>query len=505
VAKQWIKLLSRIISSGKSLSLSVRYILATILLLIPVHHLSAQDNTLYLMPDIPQANQLNPALFKLCRVYVELPVISSVRLNVRNTGFGFHDVFESGTGSQSGSYVINVEKLDRSLKGINYSQLESDISILGFGFGYNEWYFTFGISNHSDFLAYYPHDVVLFRDDLLQSAGTAGTNVNLNKGGFEFTVWNSIGISAAKEIREGMKVGLRVKYLQGMANAISRGSQFALNYIASPAALDAFLTTRINTSFPLTVGYEFDGTIRSLGTENSFNNVVSDFIFNGNRGVSLDAGIVYDLDEKTQLSGSVTDLGFIHWQKNTNSFSTNQNYMYNTADLAQFQTSPGRIDLVKALSDSISNKFVNSPKSYYTLTPIKIFGGITRAITPELRAGAMTRIELYNLRVMPSLTLSMNYTPIPLLSASLSYTVMNNKFNQVGAGIALGNRIAQFYLITDNIVVRWKKDSQSSYFWPYNARMLSLRFGINLLFGCREKEVKKHHKGSAKDECAAYR
>ncbi len=63
-----------------------------ILLSLSGQKLAAQDNTMYLMPDIPQANQLNPAYMKLCRIYVELPVISSVKVNIRNTGFGFHDV-----------------------------------------------------------------------------------------------------------------------------------------------------------------------------------------------------------------------------------------------------------------------------------------------------------------------------------------------------------------------------------------------------------------------------
>jgi len=48
---------------------------------------------------------------------------------------------------------------------------------------------------------------------------------------------------------------------------------------------------------------------------------------------------------------------------------------------------------------------------------------------------------------------------------------------------------------------------------PYNARMLTLRFGMNLFFGCEKKEKKKsgsstnsHHrsKTSTKDECRAY-
>jgi hypothetical protein len=464
----------------------------------------AQDNTLYHMTEIPQANQLNPAYFKLCRIYVELPVISSVKLNIRNSGFGFHDVIQRGTGSQSDTYLVNVLSLDKRLKALNFAQVETDIDLLGFGFGIKEWYFTFGISNHSDALFSYPHDLSLLRDDYLQKASINGGQLDLNHMGTEMTVWNSIGVSAAKEIKEGLKIGLRLKYLQGMANVISRHSELFLNYTADPVALEAFMNYRINASFPVVIGRAPNGTVNSMNFDNSFSNVAGDFIFNRNRGVSIDAGFVYDFDDITQLSGSITDLGFIHWRKNANSFTAARNDLFNATDLAQFQANTNSLDLVKAINDSLSGVFRSSPDTYYTLTPIKIFGGITRQLFPGLRAGAMTRIEIYNLHIMPSLSLSMNYNPIPPVSASLSYTIMNNKFNQIGAGIALGNRVAQFYFITDNIVLKWTKDFQSSYFWPYNARMASFRFGINLLFGCGKKNTKSSAR-DRKDLCPAYR
>jgi hypothetical protein len=503
VGEKCVRITRLKIPSGKISGLPVQLLLAVLLIVLPLRNLSAQDNTLYLMPEIPQANQLNPAIFKLCRIYVELPVISSVKLNMRNSAFGFHDVVQRGTGAQSNTWLVNTTRLDRILKGVNYSQIEADIDLLGFGFGYKEWYFTFGIANHSDILVSYPNDVVLLRDDHLQAPVTSGSQINLFHTGVEMTVWNSIGISAAKEISDGLKVGLRVKYLQGMANVISRPSDLLLNYAANPSSLDVVINARLNSSLPVQVVSAPNGAAQSLNFDNSLSNFMGNYIFNGNRGASIDAGFVYDFDEITEFSGSITDLGFIHWRKNTNTFTLNRNSAFNTADLVRLMASPSNADLINALNDSISGAVINSPKNYYTLTPIKIFGGVTRLLLPDLRAGAMTRIEIYNMHVMPSLTLSMNYTPIPAVSASLSYTLMNNKFNQVGAGIALGNRIVQFYMITDNIVFRFTKDINSSYFWPYNARMLSLRFGLNLMFGCNEKENKFHAK-SRKDSCPAY-
>ena len=498
-----VKVYPHIFLSGECRRLLALIIFTALFLIIPFKNINAQDNTLYLMPDIPQANQLNPAYFKLCRIYVELPVISSVKVNIRNTGFGFHDVIDRGTGSQSDVYLVNLSKLDRKLKGINYSQIETDIDILGFGFGFKDWYFTFGISNHTDLLLSYPHDVTALRDAYFQTINSSGSTINLAHLGTEITLWNSIGVSAAKEIKDGLKVGLRVKYLQGMANAVSRRSDLVLNSASSPVTLQTLMGFRMNASFPVSVGYLPNGLINRLSFDNSLNNIARDYIFNGNRGAAIDAGFVYDPDEITELSGSITDLGFIRWKKNTNIFTTSGNYFFNGADLALFQTRPGAIDLLVALRDSISGAFKSSSKTYFTLTPVKIFGGITRLLLPGLRAGAMTRIEIYDLHVMPSLSLSMNYTPIPLIAASLSYTIMNNKFNQVGAGIAVGNHIAQFYLLTDNILLRFTKDINSPFFWPYNARMLSLRFGLNLLFGCIQKE-KKFRSKNRRDVCPAY-
>ena len=489
---------------GAYSKLSVYSLFFALLVLLPVTKTIAQDNTMYLMPDIPQANQLNPAYFKLCRIYVELPVISSVKLNIHNTGFGFHDAISRGTGDQANVFLLDLTKLDNTLRKINYTQLETDIDLLGFGFGYKNWYFTFGVSNHSDILLYYPHDVMSLRDANLQAAISNSTPINITNAGTETTVWNSIGLSAAREISDGLKIGLRLKYLQGMANAVSRRSDLYISSSINPESLAAGLDNRINASFPVNVKFAPNGLVNGLNIDNSLNNIVGNYIFNGNRGMSVDAGVVYVPDEKTEITASITDLGFIHWKKNADTYSASGNYFLNATAIAQLLANSGQVNIADAVRDSVSGAFRVATKSYFTLTPIKIFGGITRLLMSGLRAGAMTRIEIYNMHVLPSLSFSMNYTPLPWVDASLSYTIMNNKFNQVGAGIALGNHIAQFYVITDNIVTRFTNDISSSLFWPYNARMVSLRFGINLLFGCNKKD-NKYHSTTREGLCPAYK
>jgi hypothetical protein len=165
------------------------------------------------------------------------------------------------------------------------------------------------------------------------------------------------------------------------------------------------------------------------------------------------------------------------------------------------------------LRDSLLNSFSasNDAEPYFTSPPLNLYGGIKRELVPGISAGATTWIEVNSGYVRPSLTLSLNLIPFNAFAATLSYTLMNSKFDQIGAGFAFGNRGAQFYVLTDNIPIRFTRDANSSLIWPYNARMLSLRFGFNLFFGCDEKEgggkVSKRSfpKSRMRDDCPAYR
>jgi hypothetical protein len=306
---------------------------------------------------------------------------------------------------------------------------------------------------------------------------------------------------------EGLTAGVRLKYLLGAANVNTRNSRLILNTTSNPIVLEAEMKYKLNASFPVELGYDTRGLVDSVSFDRALDDIPGDYIFNGNRGFAIDAGAIYDLDEITQLSVSITDLGFIRWKKNVNNFNASGKYTFNGIDLDQYQNDPDPDDFLQALEDSLMQAFnaEGTAKKYFTPTSVKVFAGITREIMPNLKAGLMTRTEIYDLRIRPSLTMSLNYRPIRALAASVSYTVMNNKFNQVGAGLALGNRGAQLYLVTDNIPVRFTKYSDSSLLWPYNARMISLRFGFNLIFGCSKKQDKQEPQRSGKgDLCPAY-
>jgi hypothetical protein len=394
---------------------------------------------------------------------------------------------------------------------MNYFRMDAEINLLGFGFLLKDWYFTFGIINHTEVRVAYPHDVVSVRDGNWLVAEQRPNSLSFSGMGVDATNWNSIGVSAAKEVKDGLRLGIRLKYIQGVANINTRRSKLVLNTNPSPISLEAEMIYRLNASFPLQLGYANNGLVNSVNFDDSFSNIPDDFIFNGNRGFAVDAGAIYDIDENTQLSMSFTDLGFIRWRKNVNNFNADGKYTFTGIDLDQYQLNPDPDNFLQALEDSLMQAWnaEGTMQKYFTATSLKIFGGLTREIRPNLKAGVMTKTEIYDLRIRPSMTFSLNYAPFPALAASLSYTIMNNKINQVGAGLALGRRGAQFYILTDNIPVRFTRYSGSSLIWPYNARMISLRLGFNLIFGCNERQdnqqsQKGPKRGGKSDLCPAY-
>jgi hypothetical protein len=486
-----------------------------------------QNNTLYLMHSIPQANQLNPALKHPCRIYISIPVVSSLRLSIRNTGFGFHDVFFKGSGAQSEDYFLDLKKLDNKLKRVNYALANTDIDLLGVGMQVKEWYITFGISSHSSMQVSYPHDIVSLADDNLDLTTGIIKPVTLRNLDINATAWNSIGISISKEVMPGFRIGARIKYLNGMVNVHTSGSVFNLNTTPDPVTLRAGVNNEIHSSIPVEFGFAPDGHINNFSLEPALHNLAANYLFTGNHGISLDAGLIYNIDDLTQFSASFTDLGFIRWKDRLNTFSVNETFEFSLSDVARFKNSPKQGDFAKALSDSLRNskRASMAPNRYTTALPFNFYGGITRALSPTLKAGAMTWVEINSGHVRPSLTLSLNFTPFKAFAGTVSYTIMNNKFNQIGGGVAFGHRGAQFYLVTDNIPVRYTKitlptgtsgdpNAKTPLIIPYNARMLSLRLGMNLFFGCDNvKNRKSTESGNrnrtprtkSRDICPAYR
>ncbi len=138
------------------------------------------------------------------------------------------------------------------------------------------------------------------------------------------------------------------------------------------------------------------------------------------------------------------------------------------------------------LSDSVLDAFNQTvtQDSYYSWLPTQIYLGGMYQYRPKLGIGAVSRNVIYRNKLHSSFTLSANTTVWNKLSASLSWSYLNNTYKNIGLGLAWHSRGLQFHMISDNVLGIIK---------PLDTRTLNLRFGFSFLFGCpknKEEEQK---------------
>ncbi len=484
-------------------------VIGFILLVCPVK-VSSQDNTLHFMHLIPQTIHTNPALFHICHTYIELPVISSVRYSYGNSGFGYHDAFRHGTGSQGDSIMIDIDNLDRKMKNRNYIRNDYSVNILGAGFRIKDYFFHFNISNHGESRIGLPGDLVTLKDGNWDSSEEVPRDINLDGLGVHALNYIQIAAGVSKKIGEGYSIGFTAKYLMGSASLITRRSALDIDTQADPIVLDVSSKYKIYSSFPVDISYDNLGIVQTVDFDNVLSDPVQDYIFNKNRGLALDAGILYDYSDDITLSASLIDLGFIHWKSNINRFESEGSFTFQGFDLMQYSTGTDETELFQSLLDSIQDswQFVNNNDPFFSfLTPKIYLGGLYR-LNQKIAFGALFRTEIFDRRPHFALTLSANFTPFKFFSGTVSYSIMNNKLYQLGLGFSLGGPGAQLFFVSDHIPMRFVREVNTGILFPYNARTMNFRVGINLIFGCRdmtyEGKPPAYHYRRPKKLCPAY-
>ena len=141
-------------------------------------------------------------------------------------------------------------------------------------------------------------------------------------------------------------------------------------------------------------------------------------------------------------------------------------------------------DAFENLTDSLKDEFrlVNNTGGYSTMLHAKFYTGATYEVCPMVKVGGLLKATIINRHFYPSLALSGNVRLLRNVSVSLSYSMMSGNYGNLGAGLTAKLGPFQLYAITDNMF-------GANY---TGTRNINARFGINLLFGHKDKNSKKN-------------
>lgn len=447
------------------------------------------QNSLYFMKGIPQVNRINPARNPDCGFYIGIPMLSPLSTQISSNPLTFEDVIYPDPSGDSLITFLHPQGdqeafLDK-LKPLNVVFADTRTSALSIGFGTRAGFFTLDLTTRAEATLYYPGALA----SLVLEGADEGGIYNMDGMGADFSGFDEVAVGWSGALGSKWKIGVRGKALFGFGDLSISKSEFEISTSQELWNIDADM--EFNASLPFAeVVYNEDGEIEDIIIEEDLSNLRPAALFRQffnakNFGLAVDLGVDYRPGDRWLLSASVLDIGYIRWTDEVHKVSYKTDYDYsglevNPLDFTGDLSFGDYVDSsFSALGDSLANGLVFTPGEIYSsrLNP-RLYIGASWWATPGINFGLLSRTDFLNELIFEQLTASANFAAGRVLHFTLSYTMMNNYWKNIGAGISLNAGPVNLYLISDNTL--------NAIFWPEEAQTINLWFGMNLVFGYKK-------------------
>jgi hypothetical protein len=426
-----------------------------------------QNHTLYFVPENPQVNTLNPAFQNSCKLFIGLPVISSIHFNLGHDGFTYRELFKN---AEINPNNINLGK-------VNSLNSELYVNLLTVGVWQKKNYITFAVTEKNDLAGFYHRD--LFNVVLGGNRAYEGKTASFSRTGIFYDYRREYALGVARKINPETTLGMKGKLLFGKLNISTRKSNNELFTDEETFNLNANADLTINTSMPVSFTRRPDGRVNGV----DYNGTPTGILFNRkNVGLAFDLGFIHKLSDKETLSGSILDLGAIRYTSNSNSLAVKGEYTY----VGQLADTIGISSYFDRAADQALGQLSSTVTqgNYTAFLPPRVYLSYEYAYSPKTTLNALTSAKIYRYKILPGFTLGATHEILKNIHFALSWSYVQRSVKNLGTGLVIGHSPVQFYAFSDNIF---------GFIDPLSAKNINLRFGINLIFGCVKKEnIKKH-------------
>ena len=470
---------------------------------------SQQVNTMYFMDNVPTRNYLNPAFQPLGNFYLGLPVIGYSQFSFGNNSLALNDIIYK----QNGQTILfknpkaDYTKFFNTLKPTILLNSDFQINLLDFGFRTGKSFWSFSLTEKVDGQLGIPKDFMK-----LLIYGTPDLNNNIfdfKNFGVDMSVYTEAGIGFSRKMNDEWTIGAKLKLNYGTANfsTVNQNIDLSANYLEWKFNGNGVL--KYASPVPVIIGNDFQSI--TLGSSS-----LSDWIKPMGMGAGVDLGFTYKPINNLTISGALTDFGFINWNRNVRNVTyksdfsftgfgslNNSNFNFNIQTLAD--------TILKKLTSSFSNiPNPNPDTTYRTYTVPKLNIGLEYGFFEnKLSVGLLSRTMKHRDIYSEELTASVNGRPIDWFNMSLSYSVLNGRLSNMGAGLGIRTGFVHWLLSADYIPLNYAAlpINQLSSNFPsvtvpiaYNSQGFNFALGVNLVFGYR-KDADKDGVVDRKDKC----
>ena len=260
---------------------------------------SAQNSQVLYFMNLPQNHLLNPALQPSNSVYIGLPVVTGINVNINNNFVNFSDVFMKGQTSDSVFSFLNprynIDDFLAKIKDKSYMEAEATVQLFGLGFSAGKDLYIFvDINDRIDGNIVLPGD--LFKLGFKGNESFVGKTIDLSSLRGNLKYYREFGFGFSRNFTNKLRIGVKGKILSGIAVASVNNRALGITVNNDYThTLDADLT--INLSAPVNVYMDANHNVDSIVFDDKrFNTTkgVTDFLLGKkNTGLGLDIGATY--------------------------------------------------------------------------------------------------------------------------------------------------------------------------------------------------------------------
>lgn len=471
----------------------IHFIVLSLISLASAQILSAQlVNSLYFLENAPLRHQFNPAFQPLQNFYFGIPVASTTQLSFGNNSLTLKDLIYNDRDGSTITFLHPYGSKEKFLSAIkNTASITADfqIDLLNFGFRSRSSYWSFSIAQKLDANIGFPKDFFNFLL-LGTTLEESSNNFNFKSLCFGLNAYTEAALGYSKILNEKWAFGAKFKLLLGNAN-ITLSNEY-INLKADINEWELKGKGLINATVPGKLVIDQGKKISYSQPTNS-----EDWIKPSGTGIGVDLGFTFKPINNFILSGALTNLGSINWKTNPVNMLYNFNYKFNgfsnfnISDFNNFLSDSLALNILNTLGDSLKTSTDNL--SYKTGTIPKLNIAVEYSVfNNKLGFGLLSRTAVPQRKVVTELTALVNMRPVQWFNLSLSYSVLNGRMNNIGAGLGLQTGFVHWFLAADFIPLLYVPLPINSLatdfpdfaaYVPYNTKGLNLAFGANLVIG----------------------
>lgn len=500
--------------------MKLKYIITTILLttLLGSAKVNGQTSaTLYFMEEIAERNNMNPAFTPNCKFYLDLPIMPNFYLDLGNNSLSLSNLLylNNGNTTTALSSAASIDKFYNTLQPTTTISTNLALNLLSFGFQINERsYFTFDLGLNVSANVYIPKDI--FGLALYGTPDAYGVNsFDLSSLGVSADIYSSLGLGYMYKINDQWTVGTKLKLLMGYANITTNFNNVDLN--ASSDEWNVQIDGQINGSVPLEFDKTADGQLDLMSMAiPDVSSLLSLLYQPGGIGGAIDLGVTYKPIKGLTVSAAITDLGFIHWNRNlvtasVSDFTYSIDGLIDDTSLSDIMGNNISMDSTSALAtqfvdDLLEATTATEGEAYNSMIYANfVVGAEYGVLNNKISVGVLNRLKFNNAYTHNELTLSLNLRPIDWIKTTFSYTYINQFAANMGVGLNFRICAMNMYLLADFVPLSYatlvSEANNMSIPVPYNTQRVTLQAGMALNIGRFSNDLDNDGVKRYRDKC----